>query len=447
MKEAALQGAEVLVIGNGRTGTSVARYLFGLGSDVVLCDLALEAVCAPDLAEHIAFHAGTDGAELVAGKSLVVPSPGVPAMAPALRRARELGVPVLSEIELAATALKVPLLAITGTNGKSTTTELVGAMLRAAGQRPFVGGNLGNPLLLALEEDVDSVVAEISSFQLEWVEDFHPQVAAILNLTGDHLDRHGDMESYGQIKARIFRRQTPNDVLVINRDDAEVGRLAGKANGEVRSFGRSVLHGDGAQIFADRIEVVWASETFAVSLQSAALHGAHNEENMAAALLLALALGVPQAAAVSVLENFVGLPHRMERVGEVAGVTFVDDSKGTNIGALCKSLSGFPEGRVILLAGGRGKGASFLPARELVAQHARAVVAYGEAADAIGEAWSSVVPVQKEAKFADAFTVAWKLSVAGDTLLLSPACASQDQFVSYQERGQAFAALAQGLDS
>ena len=158
---------------------------------------------------------------------------------------------------------------------------------------------------------------------------------------------------------------------------------------------------------------------------------------MAAALLLALAIGVPQAAAVSVLDGFVGLPHRMERVAEVAGVTFIDDSKGTNVGALCKSLTGFPQGRVILLAGGRAKGASFLPARELVAEHARAVVAYGEAADAIGDAWSSVVPVQKEAKFSDAFTAAWELSVAGDTLLLSPACASQDQFINYQERGQA----------
>jgi len=447
MKEAALQGAEVLVIGNGRTGNSVAKYLLGCGSEVVLCDQSPQAVCAPDLATQVKFHAGNEGAGLVAGKSLVVPSPGVPATAPVLLRARDLGVPVLSEIELAATALKVPLLAITGTNGKSTTTELVGAMLRAAGRRPFVGGNLGTPLLLALENDVDTVVAEISSFQLEWVEDFHPRVAAILNLTRDHLDRHGDMESYGEIKARIFQRQTPDDMLIINRDDAEVRRLADTASGEVHSFGRSPLLGRGARIHDDRIEVVGASETFAVPLVSAALDGAHNEENMAAALLLALALGVPQAAAVSVLDGFVGLPHRMERVAEVAGVTFIDDSKGTNVGALCKSLTGFPQGRVILLAGGRAKGASFLPARELVAEHARAVVAYGEAADAIGDAWSSVVPVQKEAKFSDAFTAAWELSVAGDTLLLSPACASQDQFINYQERGQAFAALAQGLDS
>jgi len=165
---------------------------------------------------------------------------------------------------------------------------------------------------------------------------------------------------------------------------------------------------------------------------------------MAAALLLALAVGIPAEKAVSVLADFSGLPHRMERVLEVGGVTFVDDSKGTNVGALCKSLSGFSPGRVILLAGGRGKGASFRPARDLVARSARAVVAYGEAADAIGEAWSDVVPVRKETQFADAFSAACELSVAGDTVLLSPACASQDQFANYQERGETFASLAHG---
>ena len=439
-----LQGARALVIGSGRTGTATATYLLAHASEVTLCDQRPDASCPAELLDRIAFHAGVDGADLVSDHTLVVPSPGVPATAAPLRRARDLGIAVISEIELAAAAIEVPLVAITGTNGKSTTTELVGAMLLAAGRRPFVGGNLGTPLIEAADSDADIVVAEISSFQLEWVEDFHPQVAALLNLTRDHLDRHGDMDSYGAIKARIFQRQRPADCLIINRDDPEVCRLAEAARGEVRSFGRSTLAGDGAQIFDDRIAVRWGSETFVVPLDSVALGGAHNEENMAAALLLALAVGIPAAKGVSVLAKFSGLPHRMERVLEVGGVTFIDDSKGTNVGALCKSLSGFSPGRVILLAGGRGKGASFRPARDLVARSARAVVAYGEAADAIGEAWSDLVPVRKETRFADAFSAACELSVAGDTVLLSPACASQDQFANYQERGEAFASLAHG---
>jgi len=444
MTEGFLQGARALVIGSGRTGTATAAYLLAHTSEVTLCDQRPDAPCPPELRDRIAFHAGVDGADLVPDHTLVVPSPGVPATAAPLRRARDLGIAVISEIELAAAAIAVPLVAITGTNGKSTTTELVGAMLSAAGRRPFVGGNLGTPLIEAADTDADIVVAEISSFQLEWVEDFHPEVAALLNLTRDHLDRHGDMHSYGETKARIFQHQSHADCLIINRDDPEVCRLAEEARGGVRSFGRSPLAGDGAQIFDDRIAVHWGSETFAVSLDSVALGGAHNEENMAAALLLALAVGIPAEKAVSVLADFSGLPHRMERVLEVGGVTFVDDSKGTNVGALCKSLSGFSPGRVILLAGGRGKGASFRPARDLVARSARAVVAYGEAADAIGEAWSDVVPVRKETQFADAFSAACELSVAGDTVLLSPACASQDQFANYQERGETFASLAHG---
>ena len=445
MKELLLQGANALVIGNGRTGTSAAQYLLDRGCAVALCDGDPDAACASQLVGRITFHAGVDGVDLVAGKSLIVPSPGVPATAPVLRRAVELAIPVVSEIELAASALAAPLLAITGTNGKSTTTELVGAMLRAAGRRPFVGGNLGTPLIEACAAGADVVVAEISSFQLEWVETFHPQVAGVLNLTRDHLDRHGDMASYGEIKSRIFRRQTSEDFLIVNRDDSAVSQMAAAGAGQMVSFGRSALDGDGAQIFPDRIAVVWGPETFSVALDSVALSGAHNEENMAAALLLALAIGVPWRAAVSALSEFVGLPHRMEPVLEVGGVAFVDDSKGTNVGALCKSLAGFSGGRVILLAGGRGKGASFQPARDSVARAARAVVAYGEAADAIGDAWSDLVPVHREEKFADAFSVAWELSTAGDTLLLSPACASQDQFANYQERGQAFAMLAQEL--
>lgn len=445
MTETAAQGAQVLVIGSGRTGTSVARHFLDQGSSVVLCDLAPGAVCEASLALQVEFHPGVDGVDLVEGKSLVVPSPGVPATAPSLVRARSLGIPVLSEIELAAARLNVPMLAITGTNGKSTTTELVGAILRAADRRPFVGGNLGPPLLMAVGEDFDCVVAEISSFQLEWVQDFHPQVAAILNLTKDHLDRHGDMAAYGDLKARIFARQTEADFLVVNRDDNDVSRLAMQAKAILCTFGRSALVGDGAQIFEDRIEVVWDSETYTVALADVALQGIHNEENMAAALLLTRAVGVPHAIALSVLKEFVGLPHRMEWVCEVSGVNFVDDSKGTNVGALCKSLAGLPAGRVVLLAGGRGKGASFAPARDLVAQQARAVVAYGEAADAIDEAWSSAVSVEKQSNFEDAFAAAWALACDGDTLLLSPACASQDQFANYHERGEAFAALARGL--
>lgn len=433
-------GSHALVIGNGRTGQAAARHLLGLGVAVRLSDARPEARCAAELEGEVEFHAGAESESLLAGITLVVPSPGVRADAPLLRAACAAGIPVLAEIELAAHALNIPLIAISGTNGKSTTTELVGAMLRAAGRHPFVGGNLGTPLVLATQGDFDSVVAEISSFQLEWVERFHPGIAALLNVSDDHLDRHGDLENYARLKARLFAHQSGTDVAVLNRDDSFVRTWASRIAGRVWTFGRSPLDGPGARIDATRILIDTGAGRHEIELAGLALAGPHNAENIAAAALLAEAAGVPAERAVAALRDFGGLPHRMETVADYGGVVYIDDSKGTNVGALCKALEGLPEGRVVLIAGGRGKGGDFAAARDFVASRTNLVAVYGEAAGELMRAWSSAARVVTHERFADAVEAAKEAARDGDTVLLSPACASQDQFRDYQERGNAFAA-------
>lgn len=433
-------GSYALVIGNGRTGQAAARHLLGLGAAVRLSDARSKARCTAELAGEVEFHAGAESESLLEGITMVVPSPGVRADAPLLRAACAAGIPILAEIELAGRALDLPLIAITGTNGKSTTTELVGAMLRAAGRRPFVGGNLGTPLVLAAHGDFDSVVAEISSFQLEWVERFHPGIAALLNVSGDHLDRHGDLANYVRIKARVFAHQAGDDIAVLNRDDPRVQAWASRIAGRVWTFGRSPLDGPGARIDANRILIDTGSGRHSIELAGIALAGPHNAENIAAAALLAEAALVPAEKALAALRDFRGLPHRMETVAEHGGVVYIDDSKGTNVGALCKSLEGMAPGRVVLIAGGRGKGGDFAAASALVASRTNLVAVYGEAAGELAQAWSGAVRLVAHERFADAVDTAKAAACAGDTVLLSPACASQDQFRDYQERGDAFAA-------
>jgi UDP-N-acetylmuramoylalanine--D-glutamate ligase len=432
-----------LVVGLGRTGLAVARHLDARGAAVRACDARADLALPEDLPRSVEVVRGQDGVELLGGVDLVVPSPGVPADAPVLRRAVRLGIPVLSEIELASRAISAPIVAITGTNGKSTTTSLIGAMLESAGHRVFTGGNLGTPLIDAAGGSFAVVVAEVSSFQLEWVESFRPHVGSLLNVTDDHLERYRDRGHYLATKARLFARQDAGDTAILNRDDPRVSALAPSLHARVRTFGAS---GEGgAALDGERIRLDEPGGPLWFSLRACKLAGQHNRENLMAALLVARCLDAPVDALQSTIDRFVGLRHRLELVREHAGVGYVDDSKGTNVGALLKSLVGFPDGQVILIAGGLAKGGDYGVARDLLRQKVRHAVLYGRARDVLADAWDGVTDVTLVAGFADAFSAARSHARPGDVVLLSPACASMDQFRDYAQRGDAFRELANAL--
>ncbi len=377
------------------------------------------------------------------GITLVVPSPGVPADGPLLTAAVARGLPIVSEIELAARHLAVPILAVTGTNGKSTTTTLLGAMLRAAGIATFVGGNLGTPLITAVGAGDEAAVVEVSSFQLEWVDRFRPRVGVFLNLTDDHLDRYPDLDAYGRAKLRLFARQDADDTAVLNGGDPWLRRHAGRLPARTIWFGA----GEGVAIRADeaaiRLRLAGGEEVY--PLTRVTLAGAHNRENMMAAIAAARAFGVPQEAVQRALEDFRGLEHRLELVRERAGVRWVNDSKGTNAGAVIKSLESFP-GNVVLLAGGVEKGGDYGVLREPVQRRVKRVILFGAARDLLARALAGTTEIEIVDGLATAVTRAAAVAVAGDVVLLSPACASFDMFRDYADRGRQFKALVEQLE-
>jgi UDP-N-acetylmuramoylalanine--D-glutamate ligase len=449
---AELAGRRVLVVGVARTGLAVARHLVGAGARVRLVDRRADARVPEDVASRVEVVLGEDGAALLDGADLVVPSPGVSASAPLLRSAVERGVAVLSEVELAARAIDAPLVAITGTNGKSTTTSLAGAMLARPGRRVFVGGNLGTPLIEAVGDRFDVVVAEISSFQLEWVDRFHPRVAALLNVSDDHLDRHGDLASYARLKARVFARQTPADAAVLNRDDPQVRAATSEVAARIQGFGaRRDAHPGAwseerhAELGDGEIIVVEPGGRFRLDLTRAPLLGLHNHENAMAAALIARDVGAAPDEMQATLDGFTGLRHRMEAVREVGGVAYVDDSKGTNVGALLRALESFADGRVVLIAGGLAKDGDYRVARAILARKVHSVQLYGAAREVLEESWRGVAEIATHQAFRDAFAAAAGVATPGDVVLLSPGCASMDQFTDYAARGDAFQALVREL--
>jgi UDP-N-acetylmuramoylalanine--D-glutamate ligase len=437
-----------LVVGFRRTGRAVAALLAARGTRVRVSDtqpaaaLGSEATAVP---AGVELRLGEDGPDLLAGIDLVVPSPGVPREAPILRAAVAAGIPIVSEIELAARGLAAPIVAVTGTNGKSTTTTLVGLALARAGRRVFVGGNLGTPLVDAVGRDVDVAVAEVSSFQLEWVDAFRPAVAALLNVTPDHLDRHASFEEYRDLKARIFARQEAADWAVVNRDDPEVAAIAARCRARVVSFGwgPSPL---GAHVAGDEVvlRLPGAAEE-RVSLAATRLTGRHNVENILAAATIARLAGAPLGAVQEAVDTMEPLPHRLARVGERRGVVFVDDSKATNVGAAAKSL-GSVGGPVILLAGGVDKGGSYDALAAAASGRVRLACLFGAARERIAAALDECrIPVERTASLEEAVAAAASAARPGDTVLLAPACASFDMFADYAARGRAFRAAVEAL--
>ena len=440
----------ILVVGLGVTGEAVARRLVADGPVTVVDDRPDSAAFATRAAALEALGVTVVGgpspeqlAGLVAAAELVVPSPGVPEAHPVYGLAVRAGVPLHSEIELAgATAARrgLPLVAVTGTNGKTTVTTLIAEMLCAGGRRALAAGNIGRPLLDAVHDDVDVVVAEVSSFQLRFTEMFRPRVAVLLNVAEDHLDWHPSFDDYVAAKARIFARQSGDDLLVYNADDKAVAEVAttsparsvpftlhSGAAGSWRLENDRLLHPDGATL---------------ISAGDLARNGPHDIANALAATAAAVEFGTGSEALHQVLASFSGLPHRVTPVGQSGGVTFVDDSKATNPHAALAALAGFDS--VVLLAGGRNKGLD-LGVLRAEAGRIRAVVAIGEAAGEVEACFAGLRPVRRAGSMAEAVRLGAELAEPGDTVLLSPACASFDWYPSYAARGDDFAREVQAL--
>ena len=442
-----LKGKKVLVIGLARTGRECARFLVEHGASVTVSDLRPEAELKDEIKSlaglPIRYFFGAEERRWLEAIDCVIPSPGVAAENPLLREAVASGIPVLSEIELAYRFFRAPLVAVTGTNGKSTTTTLIGEMVKAGGQKVFVGGNLGTPFIGAVSGEWDWGVLEISSFQLEWIERFRPRIAALLNVTEDHLDRYTAFDDYRRAKERIFEAQSESEFAVLNREDPRVWALKATVKARVISFGFTEVS-EGAYATANMI--VWRDganeERF--PLADVKIQGVHNVENMMAAVAAAKLAGVARQPIQQTLENFPGLEHRLEFVREKDGVSYYNDSKGTNVGAVVKSLAGF-SAPVILIAGGVDKGGDYGPLEEEIKRKVRRLVLFGAAknviARALGTLTETVIVENLTAAVGDAAAAAR----AGDVVLLSPACSSFDQFRNYAERGRSFKNLVQAL--
>lgn len=449
-----------LVYGLGLSGKAAAAFLLARGVEVWALDRrAAEELGLGTLAEEAQFHLLKEDAELPTGllASLdgVVLSPGVAAEQPLLRAAREAGLPVIAEVELAFPFLDGPLLGITGSNGKSTTTAMTAALLQAAGFDALACGNIGEPLCSALDQPRNNAagpkgriyVAELSSFQLEAIATLAPLAGVLLNLSPDHLDRHGTLEAYLDAKLHLFAQQGPEAIAVLNADDAPLAGVAARLPGRCRTFSRLGPVEDGC--FVEAGQVVEASPQGRrplFALEDIPVPGGHNIENAMAAALLALAAGASAEGLASGLRSFRGLPHRIEKVRELAGVTWYDDSKGTNPASTLGALDGFTAGRLLLVLGGRFKGGDLEPLARQVAQKARRTYLIGESTPVFAAALAQAgAPAVEAGTVQRAVELAAAEARPGDAVLLSPACASFDQFANYHERGLAFQHAVQKL--
>lgn len=429
-----LKDSKVLVLGLGISGRSAANFCARRGARVVAADARdrAEIDALDSLEASITLQTGgpfPDPAEF----DLVVPSPGVPA-----QHYRERARRVWGDVELAARNLSIPIVAITGTNGKTTTTLLVESLLGAAGFRARAAGNVGTPALELVGDGIDIAVLEVSSFQLETIEAFRPNVAAVLNLSPDHLDRHGSLDAYASAKARILMNQEASDVAVLNMDDDRVRAFASETKARIVPVRCSGPSPGGAWLDAGAAVVTdLAGDVIRIPLDGLRLRGAHNRENALFALAIATAAGADPLRAAGALATFTGLPHRGEVVREIAGVAYVDDSKATNPGAAARAITG-SDGPVVWIAGGLGKGLDFAELAEIARSRVRVALLIGEAAEALETALAQAIETRRCPTLDAAVAAAAEIAAAGDSVLLAPACASQDQFKDYRERGERF---------
>jgi len=437
----------ILVVGLGKSGRAAARFAARQKARVTVTDLNVADNLTdflPGLQDQgIRLVLGEHPGDIFKQAELIVVSPGVPHTIAPLELARQAGVPILGELEFAARFVREPVVAITGTNGKTTTTALVGDMLEHSGKRVFVGGNIGNPLIdyVAGGGGADLVVLEVSSFQLDTAITFRANVAVLLNISADHLDRYDDFEAYVRSKGRIFRNQTQADTAVVNRMDPEIRKLADACRARVWPFFHTGRNGSmpdpGAEILTDRLVLRTGGAPLVLSLQGILLTGAHNRENIAAAALAALAVGGTAGGIQQAIGQFHGLAHRLETVATVKGVLYVDDSKGTNVEAVSRALESLNQPTVLIM-GGRDKGGDYTMLKPQLEKTVKRLVVMGEAAAAIAAQLGAYAPVENATDMAQAVRLAAAAADPGDVVLLSPACSSFDMYDSYAQRGEDF---------
>ena len=447
------KGRRVLVVGLGLSGLAAARYMVGQGALVRATDNRPAEKLGPEAKELEA-----KGVELILGEhpeaiftqaGLIVVSPGVPLSLPGLKAAREAGVEIVGEMGLAASLMDLPLVAVSGTNGKSTTTALIAHLLEAAGKKVFLGGNIGRPLIeyLMMDQPAQVGVVEVSSYQLETMPRFGPKVAVLTNLSPDHLDRHGTFEAYCRAKARLWADMGPEDWLIVNRDDTASTTLARDSRTGVLTFGLTRAEGPGASPL-DRVRAFLYNglgDQAKVDISGWKQPGGHNLENLLAALLAAWLMGAAPKTMAGALASFKALPHRLEWAGAKNGVDYYDDSKATNVISAAKAVAGFDR-PVILIAGGLDKGAGYAELARAGRDRIKAAVLIGRAADLIAAELKDVCPVHQAGELKQAFEKCVDLAAPGDVVLLSPACASFDQFKNFNQRGDVFQALVRELN-
>jgi len=441
-----LKGKKVLVVGLGKSGLAAALFLRRRGAQVTVSDIRSAEALAKDipalLEEGIMVETGGHGLLTFRRQDLIVVSPGVPLNTPELAQVRSFGLPVIGELELAARFIKGKLLAITGSNGKTTTTALVGEILEKAGMPTLVGGNIGVPVVALIDQSTDETwsVLEVSSFQLESTQRFHPSIAVILNITPDHLDRHGSFENYALAKERIFAAQDEHDFVVLNADNARAAQAAARSVAKVYFFSieHSVLRGawveDGFVVYRpakdEPIEKV-------MPLSSIPLKGAHNVENVLASVCAARLAGASVPQIRTGIEGFKAVEHRLEYVATINGVDFYNDSKATNVDATAKAIASFSNG-IHLIMGGKDKGSDYTQLAQLVRANVRAIYTIGSAAAKIESQLRGIVSIHACETLENAVSAAASAARPREVVLLAPACSSYDQFENYEQRGRVF---------
>ena len=438
-----VSGKKVLIVGAARSGIAAAKFLQAHGAVVALTDRK-DLVQWSDEARALK----EIGVGLVPGEvptwlldqlELVVVSPGVPSNIIPIRYAERAGAEVIGEVELAARYLKGRIVAVTGSNGKTTTTSLIGELLHDAGLQVQVGGNIGKALISMVESSTDDgwTVAELSSFQLETISTFRPSIAVVLNVTPNHMDRYETFNDYAAAKHRIFMNQTPEDVAVLNADDPTVSSWASGLRAKVMYF--SVRKELDNGVFLRGCELVWQGRVL-LRVDEMKLRGLHNVENVAAAFAAGLAAGAGIESMNATAKRFNPVEHRLEFVTEIEGVKFYNDSKATSVDATLKALEAFAQepGKVVLILGGRGKKAPYAPLESLVREKVRKLVLIGEDAETIATELGGVAPFERASDMKDAVARSFKAAEKGDVVLLAPACASFDMFESFEHRGKVF---------
>jgi len=451
-----LKGKKITIMGLGRSGKALAEILLKEGASVFISDRSTDEALRESLAalsqKGVLHETGGHSRSVYEGKDLVIISPGVSTHAPVLREAREHGIPVIGEVELAYHfARSIPLVAVTGTNGKSTTVSLIHTMLTTWGKKSLLAGNIGTPLAgeVYKNPDMDFIVAEISSFQLETIASFKPYIGIVLNITTDHIDRHGSMDEYMLAKARLFENQDGDEYAVLNAEDPGCMRIARMVGSRCCYFSSRGPVARGA--YVEGSDLFWKADgpcERVLSLSRIPLQGIHNMENVLALVSVAKILGVPVHVIIEAMKAFEPLHHRVEYVATVKGVDYYDDSKGTNPGAVIAALQRFDR-PVILIAGGKDKNMDFGELGEHIARRVKTLVVIGETADRIAAAAEAhgMKDIRKAPTFREAIETCAASASPGDVVLLSPSCASFDMFCSAEERGDIFKSMVKEMEA